>query len=1438
MKKQQLFALFLATCLLSSEIPEVHASQEDSTNQENASSQETLTKPEDPTNQADASGQETPTKPDDSTNQEDSSGQEAPTEPDDSTNQADSSGQETPTKPDDSTNQADSSRQEAPTEPDDSTNQADSSEQETPTKPDDSTNQADSSGQEAPTEPDDSTNQADSSGQETPTEPDDSTNQADSSEQEAPTEPDDSINQEDSSGQETPTEQIVQEDLIKQEKTIAEFSIEPLADGEVPTYMEAYARMITYQTKEGYTEGAPWTDNTLIPGTNSNTYRWNGGPIAGNISSGTGCAAFSFILSDAAFGSLSARTLNNGTFTFSDVKVGDILRINNNSHSVIVLRVGDDSVEIAEGNYNSAVHWGRMLTKEDVEDATYLVTRYPEGYNPSDGPDANEPIEGAQGTLEGGLAWKVTNSGRLVISGTGEMPDFTGPDDQPWKDFNDNIQTIVIEDGVTKIGNSAFYGSKAFSVSISGSVETIGSNAFYGSSLSSITIPSSVKTIEESAFRACEKLVSATVSDGVETIGQNAFRGCKQLKSAELPASVGDIGTATFYDCKELKSVKFAPSNNTVTMGEDMFGGCWNLTSVTLPSKANQISTGMFTSCISLFSINIPQGVETIGERAFASCSQLTKITIPDGVTQIGRAAFSACSSLTKAYIPSSVTQIMPTAFSNCGSLTDIYFTGTQAQWDNISKMAASDFSGKTIHCNANLPYTVTVTNGTGSGDYEVGATVTIETNVPEEKVFDKWECDNASVTFASATSAKTTFTMPEANVTVTATYKDDATTPTPEETYTVTVTNGTGSGKYKAGATVTIEANSPSEGKAFDKWINENGNVTFEDEKNISTTFIMPKANVTVTATYKEVSQPDPSKDYTVTVTDGKGSGNYNAGDIVSIEADPAPEGKVFDKWECNNASVTFASATSASTTFTMPEANVTVTATYKDDIAKYAVTVNDGEGSGNYNAGDTVSIKANPAPEGKVFDKWTTDSDITFASATSANTTFIMPEANVTVTATYKEKDDSSSEVTKPQKVTISKTSAELGVEETLDLEAQVVPNTVSQDIVWSIDNEKQAELTVDKSKPTLAKITAKAPGTVTVTAKSKLHPELSATCVIEIKGNASNLAVLENMIAKISAINYNVSGKTVKTKTQAQNWIKEKIEALKLTDIMIDSIDITDFTPAESKEKGKFVFTVTLSTGEGKDKVTLTSSPLDGILSQTTSSSSGSGHRGSSSSKNKDTKPEENNKNEDIKNENLNNINNINNTTSNTPSKNVSIDKFVDVSSHWAADSIQFVIEKGYFAGTSETSFSPDVPMTRAMVVSVLGRVANVQGNLTTKFADVNQSQYYAPFIGWALENGIATGVSETEFNPDANVTREQLAVMFSNFMKSQGYAFNAEKEVSFTDNTNISPWAVESVTFMVKYGILNGRTDGSFDPKGVATRAEVATVLKLFLEKANK
>lgn len=139
----------------------------------------------------------------------------------------------------------------------------------------------------------------------------------------------------------------------------------------------------------------------------------------------------------------------------------------------------------------------------------------------------------------------------------------------------------------------------------------------------------------------------------------------------------------------------------------------------------------------------------------------------------------------------------------------------------------------------------------------------------------------------------------------------------------------------------------------------------------------------------------------YVLTVNGGSGSGNYEAGAVVNITANAAPAGKVFDKW---TGSAAIANVNLVSTTITMPSAATSITATYKDaPVSTYALTVNSGSGSGNYAAGSVVSIVANTAPAGQIFDKWTGDV-AHIANVNSASTTTTMPATPVSITATYK--------------------------------------------------------------------------------------------------------------------------------------------------------------------------------------------------------------------------------------------------------------------------------------------------------------------------------------------------------------------------------------------------------------------------------------------------
>ena len=177
------------------------------------------------------------------------------------------------------------------------------------------------------------------------------------------------------------------------------------------------------------------------------------------------------------------------------------------------------------------------------------------------------------------------------------------------------------------------------------------------------------------------------------------------------------------------------------------------------------------------------------------------------------------------------------------------------------------------------------------------------------------------------------------------------------------------------------------------------------------------------------------------------------------------------------------------------------------------------------------------------------------------------------------------------------------------------------------------------------------------------------------------------------------------------------------------------------------------------------------------------------------------------------------------------------FTDITGHWAADNILFAASRGLLSGTSDTTFSPGTGMTRGMFVTALGRLAGINPDSykTGKFTDVKADAYYAPYVNWAAQTGIVTGVTATTFAPDTNINREQMAVIMKNYAAKLGYDLpQTLKAVTFADNANISSWAKDAVRAMQQAGILAGKNGNKFDPKGTATRAEVATVLRRFVE----
>ena len=175
------------------------------------------------------------------------------------------------------------------------------------------------------------------------------------------------------------------------------------------------------------------------------------------------------------------------------------------------------------------------------------------------------------------------------------------------------------------------------------------------------------------------------------------------------------------------------------------------------------------------------------------------------------------------------------------------------------------------------------------------------------------------------------------------------------------------------------------------------------------------------------------------------------------------------------------------------------------------------------------------------------------------------------------------------------------------------------------------------------------------------------------------------------------------------------------------------------------------------------------------------------------------------------------------------------FKDVKrSNWFYNDVYYCWENGLMNGVKADTFDPQGSTTRAQFATVLYRMANspsVSG-MTCPFTDVKQGSWYENAVIWAYNAGVVTGTSQTTFSPDANVTREQLVTMLFRYSGASAPTGSLNQ---FTDANQVSAYAVPAVIWAVQNGIVNGMGDGTFNPKGVATRAQLAKILHMYLTK---
>ena len=187
--------------------------------------------------------------------------------------------------------------------------------------------------------------------------------------------------------------------------------------------------------------------------------------------------------------------------------------------------------------------------------------------------------------------------------------------------------------------------------------------------------------------------------------------------------------------------------------------------------------------------------------------------------------------------------------------------------------------------------------------------------------------------------------------------------------------------------------------------------------------------------------------------------------------------------------------------------------------------------------------------------------------------------------------------------------------------------------------------------------------------------------------------------------------------------------------------------------------------------------------------------------------------------------------------TKSENLAPTAFADTEKHWAKESIQFVNKLGILKGIKETEFAPNEAMTRAMFITALGRLGNVneQDYSASSFGDVPADAYYRSFAEWAKTAGISSGTQIGSFAPNQPISREQIAAMIFRFAKYLGYELPAvQAKAAFADEAQISSWAKEAVIALQQAGILHGKGNQMFDPQGKATRAEIAALLQRLVQ----
>ena len=885
---------------------------------------------------------------------------------------------------------------------------------------------------------------------------------------------------------------------------------------------------------------------------------------------------------------------------------------------------------------------------------------------------------------------------------------------------------LVLPDGVKTLGNSVFNGSNNTTVTIPGTVTNLTPSVLTGyTNDPQFTDGPANFQIKDDVLYGWGKLIqvrntnvtSITVSDGITEIGAKAFQALKSLRSITLPDSLTTIGYGAFAGCTSLESitipenVKELPAPVTNNVQEGLFANCTALKSVTILGGVTEIPENTFNGCSALEQVTSLEDVCTIGEESFAYCSALSTISIPN-VTEIAQNAFMS-SGLTSIIIPEGATQINRTAFNQCKSLKTVVIPSSMTEIGFGAFNAAFTQEGSALIMKGTTPPTM--------GDKALGVSgkpATLAVYYPIEAkaeyqtagLIEEGDTNGYALSLTDSSMALASTESTASTLTLNATVPTGMTLVTTSSNPAVATAEGsTITGVTEGTATITAQ-------------LKVGEYVVLEDSCTVTVTAegaVIPTVEEPVTNTDK-ITDTDDKK------TAGDVAGSVAADETITSAAQSAANSlnNSSDKDTLIEKGKTELSPSAGQevTLYTQTYLNIEATDLTKDESTVTSITLNitpmmqvvasTAINSADVELGETGKNAVVVKEAAPLTIRNASEITVTLPNNFASQTVYVKHQASNGGTYFYQATADENGTVTFTSTHGFSPFTFSLN-NEAVAVVDRIGYASFQEAVNAAADNDMVEVLKNDNLTATVSGSSR------TITVKNSTGSSITVT----LNGQAMTIA----------------SGSTQDyTYTRPSSGGGSSVTTYAISTPSKVSNGTIKVSPTRAS-KGTTV-TITVTPDEGYELAKLTVTDKDGDTVKLTDKGNG---------KYTFTMP-------------------ASAVEVEVSFQEIVIEPgnpFVDVStSDYYYDAVLWAVENGVTNGTSATTFGPNMAVSRAQMVTFLWRAhGSPKATGTNPFTDVSTSDYYYDAVLWAVANGVTNGTSATTFSPDMAVTRAQ-AVTF--------------------------------------------------------------------------